>query len=276
MATTRWTGTTSGAWATAGNWSNGVPTTGDTVLFPRTGVTNAPSTGLSLDTTNFAKLIVERGATYNIGSSGSPLICVTPYLLHEGIGTFYFNFEDSTAYAGAERGHLVCRSSNLQNAMVIAGTDAFAQLDLVSGRVTTGNTGAGTSRVFIQPETGGINQASIVILTGVTVTSLVNDGGTVTIDPGGVVTTLAQNSGRTINTAQLNSGIVYMYGGIWDQRYTAPTGLTIYAMGGLFETNNVIGAIVGSLYIGVRATINRGPAYQFATGEFEIGQEFSI
>ncbi|MFM7522030.1 MAG: hypothetical protein ACKO9B_16410 [Planctomycetota bacterium] len=65
-ADTYWTGATSAAWGTAGNWSAGVPTSSDNAQL----VSGFPNTTINLTGANAAnQLQVWNGATYTLTSS---------------------------------------------------------------------------------------------------------------------------------------------------------------------------------------------------------------
>jgi len=271
MALTRWTGALGdGDWNQVGNWNSTVPGSADVVLFPKDGVTSAPSVNMTHDTIGFDQVIVERGTTYAIGTSGNPLATVVSYLLHEGTGTFYFNYQDASAYAGAERGHIVVRSPNQSLAAVIAGDDAIAQVDIIEGNVTVNNTN-GVARLFVRPDNLP-SQARVTIPSTSLVIETVNDGGIVTIESGANPTEVHMISGKIVNSSAALASSNFILGGTWDQRVVDITGIgtSLFLLGGTLDTTNVVGAVLGDLYIGSRATILRGAGASFVN-EYEIG-----
>ena len=67
MATTTWTGASSSVWATAGNWTNGAPATGDTAVIDGS-VSITGGTGTQVE-----RVYVAGTYTGAIGSAGTPL-----------------------------------------------------------------------------------------------------------------------------------------------------------------------------------------------------------
>jgi len=85
MADTSWTGIVSGAFGTAGNWTNGVPGNGDTAIFTgslaRRKVDGSDQTAITL-----AQLVVDDSYAFGIASSGSPLKIHADQLLYAAGG----------------------------------------------------------------------------------------------------------------------------------------------------------------------------------------------
>ena len=70
MATTTWTGSSNSDWATAGNWTNGLPATGDTAIVDGSvGITGGTPSGNA----EVERVYIASTYTGAIGSSGTPL-----------------------------------------------------------------------------------------------------------------------------------------------------------------------------------------------------------
>ncbi len=93
MAVNYWTGNTDGDWATAGNWTDGVPSDADTVIFDGRG--NAASaivdviTGTNTHGGTFPLLHVKKSYTGNIGLDGEEIKVRGNKFIFEGSGTMF-------------------------------------------------------------------------------------------------------------------------------------------------------------------------------------------
>lgn len=71
MIITKWLGTLTGVFGTAGNWSNGVPVTGDTAIFDQDATGDLAGSDQSAIT--LAAMIVYQGFLKSIGTTATPL-----------------------------------------------------------------------------------------------------------------------------------------------------------------------------------------------------------
>lgn len=132
MATTRWTGSTSSSWTTAGNWTNGVPGNGDIIIFPKTAVQGATTnTATNL---NYAAIYTEEGFSYNVGSVSAPLTCGASLLSIVGNrqSTVYLTVTNTFNF-----GHIIVESPNVINALTInVGLGTVYRLEVLQGTVS--------------------------------------------------------------------------------------------------------------------------------------------
>lgn len=239
MATTYWTGTSSGAWSTAGNWTNGVPGNGDTAIFPRT-ATRSVSSGLDQNTIDLAVLVTEDGYAGDIGASGNPLIIGATKLKIRGSGRVYYqNSHASTEY-------IYLDSPNKTDALTLSGAAVFlaavyrGQLAVVSGM-------SGITNLHVMYKTNPNNDAVVSVVDS-TISNLWQTGGITTFG-GGVGTANIDGGSWTITGATGITGTLTVSGGV--AYYEATGGLANgYVLGGTldFTTSDNVQS-VGNVYV---------------------------
>jgi hypothetical protein len=125
--TTIWTGATSGDYSVAGNWSNGVPTSGDvngdTAIIP-SGVTRS-ITGGDYSAAHLAAFIVQPGCTVSIGTLALPLKIYATTVRVMGSGAVYLDGGTLTTVVSS------CRT------LTIGANATVTTLDSLDGSVTT-------------------------------------------------------------------------------------------------------------------------------------------
>lgn len=126
--TTSWLGTTSGAFATAGNWDNGVPVTGDTALVSASAVRGID--GSDQSAVLLAKFFVPEGFEYDVGSSSTPLRIGTSLAEFYGQGSVYWKNE------GAATETVYVNSTNQADALVLTAGSAISAMVVGRGAVT--------------------------------------------------------------------------------------------------------------------------------------------
>lgn len=115
--TTYWTGAEEdGAWATAGNWSNGIPASGDTVIFDgrgdSTGTLHAITTGPAAGGLGAALIHVRSNFTANGGASGSPLLLSATKIIFEGTGVWHIQCAAANQTTNSVVDNLIINSTN--------------------------------------------------------------------------------------------------------------------------------------------------------------------
>ncbi|NBV47073.1 MAG: hypothetical protein EBR86_15920 [Planctomycetia bacterium] len=174
-ADTAWTGATSSAWSTAGNWSAGVPTSADSAQL----LSGQPNSSISLAGANAAnQLQVWSGATYTLTSSAPATLTLSDQL---------YVFSDPTASALTLGGSL---SVSAPNGSIGTGAgDVGGTLTVASGAslsvANTFNVGYDGKLNQLQV-TGGTFTAKDLFVAGGTVTSFSNS---VTVNGGALSAT---------------------------------------------------------------------------------------
>lgn len=259
MATKIWTGASSGAWGTAGNWSGGVPENGDDVYFLNNAV--AVTSGLDQSAVTVASLHIEQSYTGSIGTA-------TEYLAIGATNVYIGEHYGSGTPSGSGRLKLdlraACTSFNVYNSastatdtylapiQVISGANAITTLAVNKGKVgfcvgspsetatiTTANIGYDTS----------INNDAVVEFgVGCTLTTLNKTGGDVVLR--GLVTTINNDGGElttattdNITTLAIRGGTVTLVNLGTVTTYTIEGGTCYLDKHGAITTSNCNGGV---------------------------------
>lgn len=232
MADTYWSGATSGAWSTSGNWTNGVPGAGDRAIFPRT-ATQSVTSGLDQNTIDLAVLSTEDGFAGDIGSSGSPLIIGATKLKIYGSGRVYFqNSHASTEYIHVD-------SPNKVDALTLSGAAVYLAA-VHRGKMVVSSGMSGITNLHVMYVSAPNSDAAVSVVDSTIsllwqVAGTTSFGGAVTtaLVAGGTATFTGAGSGNT-TLSICNNAIV---------KYEATGGMTnAYVLGGLLDfttTDNV-------------------------------------
>ena len=123
---------------------NGVPTNGDTIIFP-TDATTAPATSMTVfNAVAFARVTVAPGCRIDIGGAGNPFVTSAVLLEHFGLGTLYYQSEYASDWAFYQN------SPNVDSATVVSsGTNAWPNVNIGRGHFRFGVAGAGITRARI-------------------------------------------------------------------------------------------------------------------------------
>lgn len=257
MTTTIWTGNAGQTHADPDNWDNGLPSEGDDAIYPPdSAIVNTPVGGIDYTGLNeleapIRSITVAAGATYNIGTSMSPMKVPLGLLVHEGSGTVRLTHVPANPPVASCR--VIVRSSNFNDA-VIVGTDGenIAQLVCMSGKVI----GSGSiSAAYVIPV---IQRRAILELTSGNAESH-NAGGELIIKANAAPSLVTQRNGTMEVDGRPVS--VTIFGGFVDWRSTqALDGVErdVALLGGTLTTENVIGARFRSLSISPLAQYYEG------------------
>lgn len=234
MSKTAWLGSVSGDWSVSGNWSNGVPATGDYAFIPAG--SPAITAGLNQSAVALAWLEIERGFRSNIASSTAWLqigLSANAVLAPTG-GAQYLDF-GSSAY-GAE-----IRSTGLAS-------DGLRALNIKGSALTTVSVLGGSVGIATDPS-----------LTA-TLTTLRVLGGNVWAGQGVSLTNVDLSGGSTLLDCAVTT--LDAFAGIWEKRYGG-TLATInqysgdaYYSGGNVTAWNLYGGSIDSRRNGLARTIS--------------------
>lgn len=270
MATTRWTGALSGDWATAGNWSNGVPATGDTVIIPRT---SSRSITTGLDRTgdgagaglNLVLLSIEEGYNGDIGSSGNYLKCTADKIKVRHGGEFWFTSDSGTAGLTTD---LVVLDGVGDYYITNTDTQNVVRFDILQGNwtITFANCGGSATTLYVLGGSGTLNMSNI--------------GGSTVWQTGGSINCVAETIAMThhmregsfaISGTVTNNIVLYQTGGSWylDAIGGAPQ---YYILGGLFDATRKVGARTAVVFVySPNAEVLLDADFDFITGKILIG-----
>jgi len=192
--TTIWYGTSGdGDWETAGNWSNGQPSTtgdNDTVIVSRYATsgmtTNLDRTADNVNGNRLAMFYQEPGSTVAIGSSSTPLKIESSSVHLFGSGKVFYTHESDSGAVGTMSDFIVAVKGGAQVVFDVGATaDAITRVDIVSGYVTLKSTipDEGIQSLYIGPSSGASAPTVIIEDPSSTAELLSNDyvqfGGTV-------------------------------------------------------------------------------------------------
>lgn len=156
MATTKWLGSSDSSWNTAGNWDNGIPANGDSVIISRLAtrslLTNLDRTG---DTAGaglaLALFHIENGFNFAVGSSGERLKLTGTKIKVENGGEFWFN---SDMGSGTTDTGILIVNNPLAEVDALA-TESIDYVHLLSGSLTLSNrTISDGGVVYVVPTVG--------------------------------------------------------------------------------------------------------------------------
>jgi hypothetical protein len=259
MGTHIWTGASSGAWNTAGNWTGGVPTAGGDVYF----LNNAVSVTSDLDqnAVTVGSLHIEQSYTGAIGTAAA-------YLAIGATNVYIGEHYGSGTPAGSGRLKLdlraACTSMNIYNSATTATDTYLAPIQVISGAnaITTLNVKKGKVGFCVgsPSETATITTASIYYDNSVTSDSVVEFGSGCTLTTlnktggdcvlRGLVTTINNDGGELIcattdNITALNikAGIVTLTGLGTTTTYTIEGGTCYLDSHGTITTANCNGGV---------------------------------
>lgn len=224
MATYTWTGASTDALSTAGNWSpSGPPGNGDTAYFPKD-ITTAPATSMNGLADTLAALIVGSGVSYGIGSSGNELQVMVTKVVHLGKAALWYDADANTAAANIILAPSAGGSSNI----LLSGAGTSANIYCLSGAVSITGTGAAT--VVAIGKMGSLEP-------DVTIASTL-----------GMVTDLAQYAGR----CKSNNAVTRLFlAGGTHEKLTTQEAATVVQTGGVmwYDSTDTV-----TLYMGLAGT----------------------
>lgn len=239
-----WTGAVSGNWETAGNWTDptdtGPPNTDaskDTLIFLKTATVgpteNVDRTqdGTAQNGLNPLVVYVEKGATYDIGAAGAPLMIRPDKFIYRGNGTLFYQSAGTTGSTG----DMIINSDNNINAAQLDddGTVGFARIAVAKGNVTLAAGMLSVSKLNIgfrnSPTSDAVvaigasgNDVTLCSVAGGTLTSAMNiatlfqTGGLVTVTAGSPVTIVVAGGKYVYNVAGGSISQLHAMGGIAD------------------------------------------------------------
>jgi autotransporter-associated beta strand protein len=241
MATNIYTGAVSdGIWATAGNWTDGVPNSGDQVIIPTTATIDLTTLG-DQSAVNLTSLIIEENCPITIGSPGGTHLHITAQTIkHYGRGKLALRHSDLAVTS------IYLDSPNVTDAVTldILTAAAIDRIYIRSGAVQNNSTQAIGQLIMMPP---GSNEARAKCTTTGAITLLDMLGGDLTVTNAQVVfgtisggtarlagstgyfAILIQNGGRTeITVAAVGgAGTFYLNGGVSD--YTGATSIQAFS-----------------------------------------------
>ena len=194
-----WTGSTDSVWATATNWSPvNQPTVGQRAMIPA-GTPSITCAGMADSV--LASVYVAPGYTGNIGASGTRWTSGCTDFIHKGSGKVFM-----AKGAGATTRILVDAA---QNGDALDMLNVATNIHILRGKVTVG--GTGTIALIEVGERGSLNDAELVVTTGMTISELRQWSGlsgsqsviTLATIMGG---TCKHESGTAITTAHVGGG----------------------------------------------------------------------
>lgn len=196
MATQIWNGTVgvNGDGDDALNWTSAVPGEGDTVIFPSnvTQDLNVNADFSAADGTNFVKVIIQAGVTYDLGADGAPFACTADLLIDRGGGATYFKTRDDIASSITDE----IRIEKAPGAIFQIDGDEITSIKIMSGRVTIKGsfTAANTCNVIMSYRTTSSTDATLNIIDGTNPIDQL-DMWAGTVDTARAVTILNQRNG---------------------------------------------------------------------------------
>lgn len=235
MATKQWTGASSSAWATSGNWSpSGAPGAGDTVIIGSSAT--AALTGSDVSATSLASLTITMGMAYTVGSSATPLKCsattvtigssdttsapANQWAVHTtNAATISVQGSAQAGVSGVEPVLLLSDSSSatLNVSAGLVGLATIASSTSSIGAVTVGggqlNCGSGVTFSGTNTMNGGVayvnsNPSPVVMNSGTLTTQGTYTLGTLTTNGGTLYANHRPSSGNAVTTWNFNGGTV--------------------------------------------------------------------
>jgi hypothetical protein len=214
MAVNKWVGTTNDA-NTAGNWTDGLPTTDDDLMFlseyaGTTALSVNPAAHTAVDVNS---IFVGPGYTLSIGGSGA----------HFDISADKVHYQGSTGKlwlkdGGGTTDRVVVDSTDssplTHDCLSLAG-DTFTRLTVLRGKCTI-ESGCTCTNIIVGSRNPGVNEAKLVINSGA-------DSPTTAQQWAGIVESNA------------NPTTLIMFGGVWTQDITVITNIIMY--GGRLNLN---------------------------------------
>lgn len=228
MAEKIWTGATDTAWNVAGNWTGGVPVTGDAVIFQGT-PTNNLTTALAATGVALNRLTVMPSFTGQIGNTSAGHLEVdvnngtNPRLVVGGTAASKVYINGSVSSALIETASTDCSFDG--------GT--YTILAINQGAVTL-KSGLTPTTLYVGYATTVASDVNLTIEASVTLGNIFQYGGI--INCASAFTALYQSAGTFTQTAAVNSSNLYLFGGTFTP-YTGGgwTHANIYNMGGTFS-----------------------------------------
>jgi hypothetical protein len=226
MPTTRiWSGASTTAFATAGNWDSGVPVSGDSAVFPALAA-GKDVVGSDQSAILLANLTVEPGCFSNFGSRLAYLKLDVDDLIYEGSGYAFLNLVNTTSVLVEAVGSAPATGS--YGLDLIGGTNAYLRLEPGNGKSVGVAAGATQTATFTTLEalTGNITLGSG--LTSTTISSQAtnlyaycspttyNQNGGAGYWLGGIPATINVNSGTLYIQSATTMPAVAMNGGVLD------------------------------------------------------------
>ena len=252
--TTTWTGASSTAWDTAGNWSNGVPDSDGTAIIDG----SVDIAGGSVTNTDVARVYVASTYTGAIGSTGTPLELDFQELSvnNTNSGSTHWIEKTGSTYTatvmidGSKTGNAVYLAGSIDLIIVeptfvgtaylgVSGSKTCAPKDLVM-LTSSGTVDADTAANIAWQSSSTVHVLSGTLKLGENcgASSTINQsGGTITVsDWTKVASDVLNQSGGTINWNAGSSGV---------DTPTATTVTTLNVYGGTFTTASNVKAQVG-------------------------------
>lgn len=227
MAIQIWNGTggVPGDLNDAANWSTLVPLASDTIIFPKT-TTQGPTTNMSvLSALNFTLILVEDGATYDIGAAGSALECSADKIVHKGQGAFHFKDNGGASITDI----VVVDSPNRVNAFNLDGSNCSLLVNLRGKTNVLGTFSAAGAFDVVNGKIASTTDASINVSSGAgTVDTFRGFSGAADISADCTLLELANGADYTQTSGTLTTGRVY--GGT--ARHNTSTTVTLWEIYG--------------------------------------------
>lgn len=274
--TTAWVGSVDTAWATAGNWTNGVPasnnTTGlaDTVIIRKDAVRGILS-GTNRTTDDAGKglriyeFLEEPGVIVDIGTSAAPLQFNWQTAVFQGSGSAYVSGSSGSVAQNCVRTICKRQSSNLAlwfKSPVSGTASTHVGIEIVDGLAHVQQ--IATEDFVVNPFVD-INAAPIVVLNGtstITITNYFQVGGR-TLNKGSAITEISQRNGLFEVNGPINTGTpteIEVSGGTF-KYLTIPTSGSsplFKVTGGLLDLESITGITLASVILHPSAHLNRG------------------
>lgn len=220
MADKLWSGASSGAWATAGNWIPGVPGAGDDVrLSP---LYSVAVDGSDQSATAIGDFVVEDGYPSSIGSKTTNLKIDPNFFLYAGSGQAFIDLHSAaitaeiskTSTAGTGEHGLYLIASALTELSITSGNVGVAAVHNTSATITTANISGGIATFGEGTTLTTLNVYGGTVTVRCPVTTVNIYSGQVTLEEQAALTTLnisggggvIYNSTGTIGTANLTGG----------------------------------------------------------------------
>lgn len=271
---TEWTrGAATNDWNTAGNWSNAVPIAESNILF-RTPALAMPDTNLDQGAIDANSVIIAKGVTGDLGSSGNELKIAANFVHHMGSGQLFYQHAQA-AGAGLDTDLIIIDAENSTTAVEISSeesdNDGIAHIMVLRGTVTIDATNGNMPRLTVGFRTNPNTDAIVSYPTDTpTLAKLVQMGGRLTCNV--PVTDAYLSGGRCIQDNNLITNLV-MHGGYMDYR---DTGTIVLAdiRGGTFDLLQLPTAMTVTTGIwGPNSIIHKSNTLHTITNEFDLRSE---
>lgn len=216
---TVWTrGAGTNVWTTAGNWSNGVPVAESNILFQPIGVA-LPDSGLDVGGIDANALIISKGVTGDLGSSGNELKIAANLVHHMGSGQLFYQHAQN-AGAALDTDLIIIDAENPTTAVEISNeesdNDGIAHIVVLRGTVTIDATNGNMPRLSVGFRTNPNTDAIVNYPTDTpTLAKLVQTGGRLTCNV--PITDAFLTGGRCIQDNNAIANLI-MHGGYMDYR----------------------------------------------------------